>query len=114
MTDTLDQVWSDRDRCCWEWRFVSRGFGALICHWSEELLLLVTMESSTLRGAVWSGISPYPDRAALSTCCPVPALDPGLSIYSHGKGNLPGPPMSPENMHQDGYESATESHVVSL
>lgn len=55
------------------------------------------------------GFLPPLTEVALSTCCPVPALDPGLPIYSHGKGTLPFPPTSPKNIHQDGYESTPKA-----
>lgn len=59
------------------------------------------------------GFLPPLTEVALSTCCPVPALDPVLPIYSHGKGNLPFPPILPENVLQHGYESTPKSHVIS-
>lgn len=65
VTNMLDQVWSDRDRCCWVWIFISGGFGALLCCWSKELLLLGTVGRSTLRGTVWPGVSPSPDRSRI-------------------------------------------------
>lgn len=61
----LNQVWPDRDRCCWEWRCISEGFGASLCHQSKELPVVVTVKSSTLRGTVYPEVSPCPDRRTL-------------------------------------------------
>lgn len=65
VTEMLNQVSPDRDRCCWEWRCISGGFGPLLHHQSKELPAVVTAKSSTLRGVVWPGVSPCPDRSTL-------------------------------------------------
>lgn len=62
----LNQVWPDNDRCCWEWRCISGGLGALLHHQSKYLPAIVTVKISTLRGTVWPGVSPCSARSSLA------------------------------------------------
>lgn len=82
---------------------------------SPEQVTACDCDCEKLYTQVWSGLAFLPalPEAPLSTCCPVPALLPGLPTDSHGKGNFSSHSVSLGNMHQGGYESPTESHIIS-
>lgn len=67
------------------WGFATSPEQGAACGCAHEKL----PHSEALSGL---GFFPALTEVPVSTCCPVPALVPGLHTYSHRKGNLPFPP----------------------